>query len=348
MRTRNLFYTALLGSTLLACKPTISDDSALRIPETIAVKTHALQSSEGMISIAGTGMIHTENEARYSFKIGGVIHRIFVSEGEAFKKGQLLASLKLDEIEAGYAQSKLALEKSERDLKRVQNLYRDSVATLEQFQNSQTGYDIAKQQLETVAFNRNYAYIYATANGFVTKKLANEGEIIGGGMPVLAINESNDNDWILKIGISDKDWALIRTGDKATIQLDAFPDQKISGIVSKKLLAAEQNSGSFEVEIKMESGKIKPALGMFGKATITTNKKQQYQTIPYEAMIEADGRKAFVFVPLQDGKVKKTPIEIAGFDNQGVKVSHGLEGIQEIVISNSAFLNENSMITIIK
>jgi len=348
MRIKNLIFVAVLASILTACKPTLTTEPKLGIADTIAVKTYTLQSSEGMVTVAGTGIISTENDARYSFKIGGVIHRILVSEGESFKKGQLLATLKLDEIETGYKQAKLAFEKSERDLRRVQNLYRDSVATLEQLQNSQTGFDIAKQQLESVAFNREYAYIYATANGFVTKKLANEGEIVGGGTPVLVINESNDNDWVLKIGISDKDWATIRTADKATVLLDAFPDQKISGYVSKKLLAADQKSGSFEIEIKMEASKIKPALGMFGKAMIQTNKKQQYQTIPYEAMIEADGRKAFVFVPQSNGKVKKKPIEIVGFDSDGVRVGSGLEGIQEIVLSNSAFLNENSTITIIK
>jgi hypothetical protein len=46
--------------------------------------------------------------------------------------------------------------------------------------------------------------------------------------------------------------------------------------------------------------------------------------------------------------VKKQAIVIADFDNDKVNVKSGLEGINEIVLSNSAFLNSNSIITIIK
>lgn len=101
------------------------------------------------------------------------------------------------------------MEKAKRDLKRVSNLYNDKVVTLEQLQNTKTAFDIAQKQLEVVAFNKQYAYIYALNSGFVTKKIANEGEIIGNGLPVLAINENTNGAWLLKVGMSDKDWAMI-------------------------------------------------------------------------------------------------------------------------------------------
>ncbi len=65
------------------------------------------------------------------------------------------------------------------------------MATLEQLQNSpKTGLDIAQKTVDAAVFNKKYAYIYAGADGFVTKKLANEGEVVSGGMPILAINRS--------------------------------------------------------------------------------------------------------------------------------------------------------------
>ena len=60
-----------------------------------------------------------------------------------------------------------------------------------------------------VKFNKEYAFIYATSDGFVTKKIANEGEIIAGGMPVFAINENIKNSWVLRVGLSDKDSAVL-------------------------------------------------------------------------------------------------------------------------------------------
>lgn len=339
---------ALLTLTVLACNDEKSVESKLFDSETIAVKTYNLQQSEGSINISATGMLTTENEAKYAFKIGGVIDHIYVNEGEFFKKGKLLARLKIDEIDAGFVQAKLGLEKAERDLSRISNLYKDSVATLEQLQNTKTAYEIAQKQLEAVKFNKEYAFIYATSDGFVTKKIANEGEIISGGMPVLAINEKINDSWVLKVGLSDRDWALVETGNSASIVLDAYPEKRLTGTIFRKSMAADLGSGSFQVEIKVNCEGVSPALGMFGKATINTNKIQKYQSIPYDALIEADGNRAFVFVPLLDGKVKKQAIVIADFDNDKVNVKSGLEGINEVVLTNSAFLNSNSIITIIK
>ena len=49
----------------------------------------------------------------------------------------------------------------------MSNLYRDSAATLEQFQNAQTGYQLAEQALQIAGFNQRYSSIYATESGRV-------------------------------------------------------------------------------------------------------------------------------------------------------------------------------------
>ena len=349
MQTQKNFL-ALLAATMFlsACEEPAKQAANSFSAEIIAVRTYPLQNAEQNLSIVATGMLSTENEAKYSFKIGGVIEKVFVSEGQFFKTGTLLASLKINEIDAGFVQARLGAEKAERDLNRIKNLYKDSVATLEQLQNTRTAYEIAKKQLEAVAFNRSYAYIYATTDGFVTKKLASDGEVISSGSPVLAINEAKSNTWLLKVGLSDREWAVIETGDQAIIELDAYPNTPIKAKVFRKSQAADRASGSFQVELQLENTNLKLALGMFGKAFIATQKKNTYQSIPHEAIVEADGKSAFVFVPLQGGKVKKQAIEIAEFDNKEARVKSGLEGVQEVVLSNSAFLNENSSIKIIK
>jgi hypothetical protein len=87
---------------------------------------------------------------------------------------------------------------------------------------------------------------------------------------------------------------------------------------------------------------------MFGKAQILAGQSVATRVIPYDALIEADGNKAFVFALVNGNHVVKVPIVIASFDNKEVHVKSGLENISQIVVSNSAFLNEQSTIKIIK
>lgn len=346
-----LFKTGWLLATIAvtaACGTKESDNSNLEPSQAISVKTMRIAAVNNAQEIVATGMLTTENEARYSFKIGGVIDKVYVNEGQSFSKGQLLASLKLAEIDAGESQLKLALEKAERDYQRIQNLFADSVATLEQLQNTKTALDVAREQLAAVSFNRQYAFIYAAASGFVVRKLANDGEVVSGGMPVLAINEGGGSEWLLKVGVSDKNWAQTEVGDTCEVVLDAYPNRTLYGKVFRKSMAADISSGSFQIEIKPVMEDLKPALGMFAKATIRTGKVNDFTAIPHEALVEADGRNAFVFIPTANNRVRKQAVRIERFSNEHVLIKSGLENATEVVLTNSPFLNENAIINIVK
>src|SRR4029079_18657756 len=125
-------------------------------------------------------------------------------------KGQLLATLDLTEINAQVQQANQGVEKVQRDVKRVKNLYNDTVATLEQVQNANTQLKVAEESLRIARFNQQYAQIRATESGIILKKLMNEGELASAGSPVFQFNGTAGNDWVIRFGVSDKDWAVLK------------------------------------------------------------------------------------------------------------------------------------------
>ncbi len=313
----------------------------------ISVKTAQVKSEQVDDKIIATGLLNIENEATLSFKVGGIIDKMLVSEGQFVKKGDLLASLKENEINAQFDQVSLAFEKAQRDYKRIANLYKDSVATLEQLQNAKTGLDIAKQTVELISFNKQYTSIVAQSDGFIIKKIANEGEIINPSIPVLTMSKTNGVDnWELKVGVSDKEWARISINEKATVQFDAFPKTKFTAYVFRKSQAVDQMSGSFQIELRVTFNNEKPAIGMFGKAIIVGNTNRYVNSIPVEALIQADGHKAFVFMPINGNSIKKVEVSILSFNEHNALIDSGIDLGQEVIISNNAFLNEQSKISI--
>ena len=72
--------------------------------------------------IIASGLLSSKSEMKLAFKTGGMIRRIYVQEGQSVSEGQLLAELDLSEIDAQVRQSKLSLEKSERDLEREEKI----------------------------------------------------------------------------------------------------------------------------------------------------------------------------------------------------------------------------------
>lgn len=334
---------------MYACNSsTPTANKMLSTTDTIPVKLATITSSTGYNSIEASGIITTENMARLSFKVGGVIDRIYVAEGALVKKGQLLASLKNTEINVQVNQLQYALDKAQRDYNRALHLYQDSVATLEQLQNAQTALAIAKENLQLGKFNQTYANIYAPQNGFVAKKLLNEGELAGPGTPVLVLGSTSGNSkWILALGVSDKVWAALQLNNKAQVRLDAYPNKIFEGKVSKKSLAADPVSGSFQVEVSIDFDGYKPAIGMYAKASITATTPSVGYQIPYDALIEANADSGYVFVTNNQLHVQKVLVQIEQMNNQYVQIKKGLEGYKYVVIAGSAYLNEQSVIKII-
>lgn len=311
----------------------------------IPIRTTSVKSMTESLPVHGGGILSSTGEQRLAFKIGGIVRKIYVDEGDAVRAGQLLAVLDKTEIDAQVNQAKEALAKSERDLARVEGLYRDSSATLELLQNATTGRDVAKETVKIAVFNQQFAEIRAVRSGKIIKKLANEGEVIGPGMPAFVVFETGPSDWVVRVHLSDRDWARLEKGASAKVRFDAYGGEPFSGKVSDLAAAADPASGLYPVEIKVAPGGKKFAPGLFGNVDITPGKPGTYRTVPIEAVVEGDGMSAYVFALQPDGQsVKKQPVRVAFLEGKLAIISDGLESVAEVVTEGAPYLSEKKKV----
>jgi RND family efflux transporter MFP subunit len=314
----------------------------------IPVKTIPLKQYSAVTTINVSGQFTTDDEVMLSFKTTGIINKIYVKEGDAIQKGQLLAALNLTEMDASLEQARLALEKATRDHQRIMNLYNDSVATLEQVQNAKTTMGLTAQQLGSVEFNRRFSEIRAESNGYVLRKLANEGQQVSSGTAVFQTNGAGSGKWILRSGVTDKQWVAIHTGDPAEINIGSAEEQGVHGKVTRKSEAVDPANGLFSIDITI-TGKHpdKIATGMFGNGIIKTVKPlADGWSIPYEALLDGDGSTGYVFVTKDNKTASRIKVVVAGMEKDHVIISRGLENAGALIISGNAYLTDHSLITI--
>ena len=147
---------ALLALALVKCGGNKPAAAGRQGEDPILVKLQPVTTGNYSRNLQYSGLIASNAEARLSFKIGGVISRIYVKEGDHVSRGQLLATLDLTETDAQVQQASQNLEKSRRDESRISNLYRDTVASLEQLQNTRTQVSVASEALRIARFNREW------------------------------------------------------------------------------------------------------------------------------------------------------------------------------------------------
>jgi len=342
------FLTGLSIAIILTACNSRSQTAEIK-DEAIAVKVQTVTTTGYAPVLKYSGSMASTAEARMSFKIGGIISKIYVKEGDVVVKGQLLATLDLTEVNAQVQQASQGVEKGQRDANRIKNLYNDTVATLEQVQNANTQLQMAEESLRIVRFNQQYAQIRATENGTILKKLMNEGEMAAPGAPVFMFSGTAGNDWVIRFGVSDKDWAVLKKGDKAGVEIDAYPNKTFTGIITEIAQGADAASGTYEIEVKVLPNGARFANGLFSTVQLQPTAQQTVTLVPIEAVAEANDKTGYVYTVNADGKtVTKNKVTIAFLENNQAAVIRGLDNVHEVITQGVGYLTEKSIVKIIK
>ncbi len=377
--SRSLPSAALLATLLVlaACGAEASDDAGeSEAPEAAApviqgeafrVRTSpVLQAGQtGNTSSAGsagqilaTGTVVSDQEAKPSFKTGGLLASVRVEEGDRVSRGQVIATINTTELDAGVAQAEAGLAKAERDLARVSALFADSVATRTQRDDASTGVTLARRQLDQIRFNRGTSVVRSPMEGRVLRKLANAGESVGPGQPVVLIQGTGRADWRIKVALTDAEWARVAQGDAATVSFDAFPGKTFRARVDERASAANTSGGTFDVELRLIDAAPSLAAGLLARVSLSPKSSTSKATagsinaatgvsglrVPLAALARVSGKRAEVFAATPDGHVKLLRIELGAFDASSAAVVSGLDGTERLVTTGATWLRDGDAI----
>jgi RND family efflux transporter MFP subunit len=336
MKTGTFILTGLLILSFISCK---NAGSPVEKENTVYVRTQLVTEEEYSDAVRTSGRLSVESEQKLSFRTGGIIKMIYIKEGQEVKKGQALAELNLSEIQPQVNIAREAFEKAKRDLTRAENLYNDSVATLELYQDARTAYELASSNLQIAEFNLKYSVIEAPANGRILKTLAEKNEIIAPGYPVILFG-SLENLWVVKVNVSDKDVVRIEAGNTAKLFLDPYPDMVFHGEVSAIAGMADPYSGMYEVEIRLtKTNNKKMAAGFIAKAEIIPV-TEKLIAVPVDAVFNSSGTSGYIY-RLTGNTAEKKRINIIHITNERIYTDSELVPGEMVITEGMAYLNGN-------
>ena len=297
--------------------------------------------------ILGTGLLAPKDEITLGFKIGGVVARVAVDEGDAVRKGDILASLELREIDAGVSRARASAEKAERDLARAQRLFADSVATREQVQDAETAAEVARAGREAAEFDRRYAVITSPADGVVLRRWSEPGELVAPGDAVLQVGGRSRGS-VVRVALADRDVARVSVGDPATVRFDVRASEPVTGTVRRIAAAADPATGTFRVEIEVpQAGRL--TAGLVADVEIRPVADGPLPVIPVDAMLEADADSATVFAfAAAAGRAERRAIRIAFLTGDRVAVASGLDGVTQVVTAGASRLSDGDPVEVLR
>ena len=296
--------------------------------------------------VRGTGVLATKEEVPLGFKIGGVVARILVDEGSAVRAGQLLAELAQPEIGAEVAKAEAAAAQAERDLARAEALYRDSVIARERYEGAVTGAEMARANLRIARFNEQYAVIRAPQAGTILRRLAEVGQQIGNGAPVLVL-AGGGRGQVLRVGLADRDAARVSLGDHATVQFEGVSGGPLRGRVTQRAAAASPGSGAWDIEVTLLDP-MPVATGLIGRVEIAPGRAATARIVPLAALLEGEGDSAVVYTVARDSlgaaRARRVVVTVGLLAGDHAAITAGLAAVDSVVTAGAGYLTDGAAV----
>lgn len=258
------------------------------------------------VSVSGSGSVISTDSESVRTKDEGKVSKVLVKTGDVVKKGQTLLTYEPEDLSDKLEEKENTLQTQKWDLEDLQDQYKrkaqdiDSEEELKQIQKS-----IDKQQLNIAKTEKDIATIKedmlppdpltSPIAGTITAVNITAGEQTKAGSELFVITDYQNLS--VKTQVDELDIPDVKKGLKATLQLDALPDQTIEGTVSDISNEGSASNGVslFDVTIKMNPTDG-ARVGMTAEATIIVNEQEDILKLPIEA-VQKLGEKYFVMLP---------------------------------------------------
>ncbi len=336
----NLFVVVLL---LAGCGRPVDKPAT---EQAVVVEVAPVIGGAGTATISGTGSLERERQIVMSFRDPGMVSRVFVDSGDAVRRGQLLARQDTTQLAMQSTKARADYDKAVRDYERDKKLAAQGWISGQRLADRETVAKSAKAVLDSVNFDKFIGTIVAPSDGVVLMRHIQSGEVVNSGTPVITMAD-NRSPLVVRVALADKDVARVRLGDSALVTVSALPGVQLQGRVSRIDQRVDPRTGATDVDVRVPSHPgLKTGFVAETRITLRAGSLGGVARIPAEAIIEAHGNTAFVFVlDAKNNRARRTQVGFAGFEGDAALV-RGLGSNQSVVTTGGALVRDGSLLSV--
>jgi membrane fusion protein, heavy metal efflux system len=312
-------------------------------PEQFPLATAAEHPSTPELVVTGTVNPDVSRSVPVVSLAAGRVTAIHARLGETVKAGQVLLSIRSDDVGNGFSDYRKAVRDealARTQVERARDLFSHGALALGDLQSAEDTEDKAKIDVETTEEHlhllgndpqkpNGVVDILAPISGIITdQQVTNAAGIQGLGSTPFTISDLS-NVWIL-CDVYENDLATVRLRDTAEVRLNAYPGQVFKGRVSNIGSILDPQTRTAKVRIELQNSGIM-RLGMFVTATFRGQVTEMRTSVPASAILHIHDRD-YIYLPAPGQKFRR--VEVVSGDslaNNMQEVTSGVKPGQQVV-----------------
>lgn len=304
--------------------------------QTVAV----VKAKEGTLDelVRGPARVQARVPVTLSARVTAAVIAIEADSGDRVRRDQVLVRLDDRDLMARVASAAAALARARADLALAESNERrdrevfengyisaaamDATVMLRRVKAAETS--AVAQELKLAEAQASYANLRAPMAGVVVARLAEPGDTVAPGAPILRLVDPATLQAVARI--DETEAGRVQPGMPATIRLRSGGE--VAGKVARIRMEADAAAREFEVEIAFDAPPARFAIDQEAEVAIRVGVARG-PLIPASAVIHQDGQPGVLLV--RDGRARFQPVETGASGNGMVLVRKGLSADDAIV-----------------
>jgi HlyD family secretion protein len=268
------------------------------------------------VTVTATGTVQPVNQVDVGSELSGIIDAVYVDFNDRVKRGQVLARLDTDRLEAQVIQSRALLESAkakqeeaaatviETQLRyqRCQKLAARKLCTGEELDTSlaakarakaaeasaKAQVAVAQAALKAQETSLAKAEIRSPIDGLVLKRQIEPGQTVAASLqaPVLFTLAEDLTHMELHVAVDEADVGKVAEGQSALFTVDAYPDRSYPARITQVRFAPQTVEGvvTYETVLLVDNSDLSLRPGMTATAVITVQELKDVTLVPNAAL----------------------------------------------------------------
>ena len=324
---------------------------------TVDIEAEQVTNAELVQAIYATGFVEAEAVANLSAELSGTVSYVGALEGQYVSAGQKILQFSSPQPELALREARAALAEQQavtRDNKlrriRKKNLFSEGAISRQELddaeKNSSQGEELFQQkalQLKMREDDLKKLTVSAPFSGILTLQNVKEGDYVMANTLVARVVDTSS--YMVTVEVDELDVPRIRNGQRATVAFDAWPEKRLSAVVSRIVPQTDRVTKTSKIYLTLDHPAVDIQAGMTATANIIYNIRPNALLVRKSSLFEENSQ-SYVW-KIEKGKLIKQPIRIGASDMTFVEVLQGLKKGDRIALVPEKSLREGMDVNII-
>jgi RND family efflux transporter, MFP subunit len=332
------------------------------------VETAVVQTMDITRYSSYAGRVKGSNEEAVLPKLSSRVTAVYVNEGQAVQKGQVIVSLDpskqaaaVEQAEAAVASARAGQAANEvqrqtalSNYNRMKELHNAGAVSDQALETAQAGYDalntgateasVAQAQASLNLAQQNLAdcEIKSPMDGVVGRVDVAVGDTTSLQSPVAVINNTADLE--VEVKVSESDVSSVQAGSAVKVQIKAISDEPLTGTIKSVASVPDSTTRTYPVKVSLpnnQQSQVKS--GMFAEVMLGTQHRAGVVSIPMVAVLPKNGEST-VYIVDEENRAQAVVVQTGLNDGTYTEITNGLQVGQKVVTKGNTLIDETSVL----